>query len=72
MPKVKLDLNVKDSSVEIIEKLATEHNITKEKLSEMILEAWTTFGGQIWSGDYKELRAFIIDWPTRRNLVKIK
>jgi hypothetical protein len=72
MPKIPLNLNLKNSSVEIIEKFAKEHNITKEKLSEMILETWTAFGGQIWSGDYKELRAFIIDWPTRRNLVKIK
>jgi len=72
MQKVALNLKVKNSSVEIIEKFATEHNIPKEKLSEMILEAWTDFGGQIWSGDYKELRAFIIDWPTRRDLVKIR
>jgi hypothetical protein len=69
MPKI--TLNLKEISVEILEKFAKEQNITKEQLSEMILDTWTAFGGQIWSGDYKELRAFIIDWPIKRDLVKI-
>ncbi len=70
MPKI--TLNLKDSSMEVLEKFAKAQNITKEKLSEMILDAWTAFGGQIWSGDYKEMRAFIIDWPVKRDLVKIE
>ena len=53
-------------------KFAKAQNITQKKLSEMILDAWTAFGGQIWSGDYKEMRAFIIDWPVKRDLVKIE
>ena len=70
MPKI--TFNLKDSSIEVFEKFAKDQNITQEKLSEMILDAWTAFGGQIWSGDYKEMRAFIIDWPVKRDLVKIE
>ena len=64
-------LDLAENSIEILEKIAKEQNITKEKLCKMILDAWTAFGGQIWSGDYKKLRAFIIDWPVRRDLIKI-
>ncbi len=68
----KITLNLKDRTIEILEKFAKDQNLTKEKLGEMILDTWTAFGGQIWSGDYKELRAFVIDWPIKRDLVKIE
>jgi hypothetical protein len=67
-----ITLNLKGSSLEILEKFAKEQNISKEKLGELVLDAWTAFGGQIWSGDYKAMRAFIIDWPVKRDLIKME
>lgn len=68
MPEITLDLN--DNSVEIIGKFSKEQKITRERLCEMIINEWATLGGRIWSGDYKKARAFLIDWPVRRNLIK--
>ncbi|NVM52807.1 MAG: hypothetical protein HWN66_03820 [Candidatus Helarchaeota archaeon] len=68
---IEITLNLKDTSIEILEKFAIEQNLSKEELCEMILDTWSAFGGQIWSGDYKDTRAFIIDWPVRRDLIKI-
>ncbi len=63
-------LDLKDESNNILEKLSTKQNISKKKLCEMIIETWTAFGGRIWAGDYKNTRAFIIDWPIKRKIVK--
>lgn len=68
----KITLNLKDDSFKILEYFSKEQKITKEKLCEMIIHGWASFGGRIWSGDYKDSRAFIIDWPVRRKLIKLE
>lgn len=69
---MKISLTLKEKSVEILKQISEEQEIPKETLCEMILDAWIGFGGQIWSGDYKKTRAFIIDWPVRRNIIKME
>ena len=69
---MKISLTLKEKSVEMLKQIAEEQEIPKETLCEMILDAWIGFGGQIWSGDYKKTRAFIIDWPVRRNIIKME
>ncbi|NVM28079.1 MAG: hypothetical protein HWN65_04490 [Candidatus Helarchaeota archaeon] len=69
---MKISLTLKEKSIEILKQIAEEQEIPKETLCEMILDAWIGFGGQIWSGDYKKTRAFIIDWPVRRNIIKME
>jgi len=66
----KITLTLKEKSIEMLKDIAEEQEITKEMLCEMIIDAWIGFGGQVWSGDYKKTRAFIIDWPVRRKLIR--
>ena len=69
---VEITFDIKENSIKILDTISKEQNISKEQLCKMIIDAWTSFGGQIWSGDYKDDRAFIIDWPVRRRLIKLE
>ena len=61
-----------DKSIEIIRSYSEMHNISKERLCEMLINNWSNYGGLLWSSENEKTPIFLIDWPVTRKMVRQK